>query len=142
MDRRKAGIVPTFKILRPRVYVYAGVLLLVSAVMIAAMSSRATMNVNVLRDRTLPFIMLSDGSVRNAYTLKIVNRDNVERTFEIDVDGPEGMVVSAIGENPSANGLRVAAAGDAVRSLRMFITMTPDAAWSSFDARYDSGFGP
>ena len=127
MERRKAGTIPTFKILRPRVYVYAGVLLLVSAVMIAAMSSRATMNVNVLRDRTLPFIMLSDGAVRNAYTLKIVNRDNVERIFAVDVDGPEGMVVSAVGEDPGADGLRIAASGDAVRSLRMFITMAPGA---------------
>ncbi len=131
MARREAGSAPTIKIFRPRVFVYAGALLLTAFVMVAAMSSRATMNVNVLRDRSLPFVMLSDGSVRNAYTVKIVNRDNVERIFQIDVDGPEGMAVTAIGEKPVENALEVAAAGDAVRSLRMFITMTPEALGSA-----------
>ena len=127
MARRKKGVIPTFKIFRPRVIVYSSVLLIVAGILIATMTTRATMNVNILRDRTLPFIMLSDGSVRNAYTIKIVNRDNVERLFNIDVDGPEGMVLSAVGEEVGADGLQVSAAGDAVRSLRLFITMGPHA---------------
>ena len=126
IERRQKGEPTKFNIFRPRVYLYAGVLLFVSAIMLAGMTSRGSMTVNVLRDRALPYITMSDGSIRNAYTIKIVNRGNTERIFAVDVIGDGEMSVSAVGEKPVDNQLRISAGGDSVRSLRMFVTMTAE----------------
>ncbi|NOX93886.1 MAG: cytochrome c oxidase accessory protein CcoG, partial [Alphaproteobacteria bacterium] len=68
--RREKGEKTSVRIIRPRTIVYALVLGLIAALMAYGLSSRATMELNVLRDRTPPFVQLSDGSIRNAYTVK------------------------------------------------------------------------
>ena len=55
--------------------------------------------------------------------MKIVNRDNVARNFRLDIDGPDAMIVSAVGEQFSGSERIVTAGGDGVRSLRLFITL-------------------
>ncbi|MHA7872471.1 MAG: FixG Ig-like domain-containing protein, partial [Hyphococcus sp.] len=96
-------------------------------VMLFGLLSRATLEVNVLRDRTPPFVQLSDGSVRNAYTLKIVNKANMARDFVVTVAGPDALTIDAIGEDVDGASLTVTAEGDAVRSVRLFATL-PEAA--------------
>lgn len=127
MERREAGKKPQSKLLRPRTILYGVVLVLVSAIMLFALVNRSTVDLNILRDRTPPYVMLSDGSVRNAYTVKIVNRDNVMRSFQLDVEGPEEMSLNAVGEAFDGASRIVTAGGDGVRSLRLFITMPADA---------------
>ncbi|GJL94559.1 MAG: ferredoxin [Hyphococcus sp.] len=127
MARREAGEKPKFNYIRPRILVYSVMLVLVASVMSWTLFSRATVNLNVIRDRTPPFVKLSDGSVRNAYTVKIVNRDNVERTFLLDVKGPPEMVVSAAGDNFEENNHQVVVLDDSVRSIRLFVTLPPEA---------------
>jgi len=75
-------------------------------------------------------VLLSDGSVRNAYNLKIVNRANYTRDLVISVDGPEAMIVSAAGEKVENGEVMIAAPGDAVRSVRIFATL-PEGATDS-----------
>ncbi len=127
MDRRAAGRKPQSNLLRARTMLYGVVLVLVSAIMLYTLVNRDTVNLNVLRDRTPPYVLLSDGSVRNAYTVKIVNRDNTLRSFQLDVDGPAEMTLTAVGEEFDGGSRIVTAGGDAVRSLRLFITMPSDA---------------
>ena len=127
MERRTEGKKPLVKILRARTILYGVVLALVTAIMLYTLINRDTVNLNVLRDRTPPYVMLSDGSVRNAYTVKIINRDNIMRSFQLDVDGPEEMSLNAVGEEFDGASRIVTAGGDGVRSLRLFITMPADA---------------
>lgn len=127
MERRTEGKKPLVKILRARTVLYGVVLALVTAIMLYTLINRDTVNLNVLRDRTPPYVMLSDGSVRNAYTVKIINRDNIMRSFQLDVDGPEEMSLNAVGEEFDGASRIVTAGGDGVRSLRLFITMPADA---------------
>lgn len=126
--RREAGEKSQTRLVRPRTILYAGVLAFVSALMIIGLSTQATMVVNVLRDRAPPFILMSDGSIRNAYTVKIVNRENYTRDLKITVEGPEGMAVGAVGEKAEGATVTLAAPGDTVRSVRIFATLTPDPA--------------
>ena len=42
--------------------------------MLGAFLMRSTLDVTVLRDRAPLFVRLSDGGVRNGYTIKIVNK--------------------------------------------------------------------
>jgi cytochrome c oxidase accessory protein FixG len=126
--RRVAGDKPLARLVRPRTILYAAVLAFVGVLMIWGLSTRDTMTVNVLRDRTPPFVLLSDGSVRNAYTVKIVNRENYTRDLRITVDGPDGMEIGAVGERAEGNVVTVAAPGDVVRSVRIFVTLPKGAA--------------
>jgi polyferredoxin len=121
--RRQAGQKPQIRLIRTRTILYAGLIAIVGAIILFGLSSRATLEVNVLRDRTPPFVRLSDGSVRNAYTVKIINKANSAREFQISVAGPEGLVLSSIGETPAGNALAVTAEGDGLRSIRIFVTV-------------------
>ena len=127
MERRTAGKAPQSKLFRPRTVLYAVVLVFVASVMLWTLMTRVTVNLSVIHDRTPPYVTLSDGSVRNAYTVKIVNRDNVVRSFRLRIDGPDAMIVSAVGEEFEGVERVVTAAGDGIRSLRLFITLPPEA---------------
>ncbi len=127
MERRLAGAQPQMRIIRPRTVFYGAVFLIVSAVMLFGLSTRASLEVNVLRDRTPPFVQLSDGSIRNAYTLKIVNKANTERDFIVTLEGPEAIKLEAVGETVENGALMLAVRGDDVRSTRVFATLPADA---------------
>ena len=129
--RRANGKKPKIRLFRPRTVVYAFVLALVSALMVYGLAARDTMTVNVLRDRTPPYILLSNGDVRNAYTVKIVNRANYEREFRVTLEGPPEMTVGAVGEKVDGNAIMITAPADAVRSMRVFATLPHDLASKS-----------
>jgi cytochrome c oxidase accessory protein FixG len=123
--RRAAGERPQVKLVRKRTILYAALLAAVSAIMVWSLSTRATMEINVIRDRTPPYVLLSDGSIRNAYTVKIVNKATIERPLELEVLGHEGLKVSAVGETFEGTRATVLAEGDGVRALRIFVTSPP-----------------
>ena len=120
--RRKQGLKPQIRLLRTRTLLYAALIAAVGAIMLFGLSSRATLEVNVLRDRTPPFVRLSDGSIRNAYTVKIINKANMARDFTISIKDGDGFNVSSVGEQASGNAVTVTAAGDGLRSVRIFVT--------------------
>jgi len=127
ISRRQAGQPPQIRLIRTRTILYAVLIAAVGAVMLLGLSFRSTLEVNVLRDRTPPFVRLSDGSIRNAYTVKIINKANAARDFKITVDGPDGLVVSSVGEKAEDNSLTVTADGDGLRTVRIFVTVPPSA---------------
>jgi cytochrome c oxidase accessory protein FixG len=86
MAARKA---PRF--LRPRTFVYAGVIALSLAVMAGAFLLRDTLDLAVLKERAPLFVRLSDGGIRNAYTLKLANKTRDTATYSLMVDGPPGL---------------------------------------------------
>lgn len=122
LARRQAGQKTVFRFLRARTVLYATMIVLLSGAMAFGLSTRRTLEVNVLRDRTPPFVRLSDGSIRNAYTVKIVNKANAERAFSIRFEGINEIAISAVGEEAIDGAVTVKAAGDAVRSVRIFAT--------------------
>ena len=125
--RRQRGEAPKARIIRPRTVFYAVVLAIVLSILLFGLSTRATMGVDVLRDRTPPFVQLSDGSIRNAYTLKIVNKANTEREFIVTLDGADDMQMQAVGAAVENDELRVRVRGDDIRSIRVFATLAAGA---------------
>ncbi|MFK8253694.1 cytochrome c oxidase accessory protein CcoG [Ancylobacter terrae] len=91
------------KVLRPRTLLYAGLIGVTGAIMLAALATRGTESVAVMHDRNPLFVQLSDGSIRNAYTVRLVNKERVPRRFAIAVEGVPDAVVEVVGE-PSAPG--------------------------------------
>lgn len=127
MARRLKGQGPKIRLLRARTIFYAAVLAVVAGVMLTGLASRATVEVSVLRDRTPPFVRLSDGSIRNAYTLKILNKANVERDFAVALAGIDEIQMTAVGEAIENRELSVSVRGDDVRAVRVFATLPADA---------------
>src|SRR5690348_14439272 len=70
VKRRLEGQKARFRFVRPRTLLYTGVIALVSAIMLLGLSTRHTLELDVLRDRNPNYVTLADGAVRNAYTLK------------------------------------------------------------------------
>lgn len=125
LERRQRGDKPGIRLIRPRVLVYAMSLLLVAGVMVLGLSNRASIDLNVLRDRNPTFVTLSDGSVRNAYTVKIMNRSNAPRVFQLSVEGPVASAVRIIGIEATALPAAIAVGADRLRTVRLLLTAPP-----------------
>ena len=125
VDRRKAGKKARYRFIRPRTLFYAVVIAIVASIMVFGMQTRHTIELDVLRDRIPNFIQMSDGSVRNAYTLKLMNRAEEARTFYLSVGGPRMRSVNVIGLGDASMPADVAVEADKVRTVRVILTVAP-----------------
>ncbi len=96
LKRRIAGLSQQTRIIRPRTILYAGLIAAVGVIMLVALVDRTFLSVNVLHDRNPVAVKLSDGSIRNGYTLHLLNKRGFQRTVAIDVDGPEGVQIRTV----------------------------------------------
>ncbi len=67
------------RLVRPRTLLYAALIALVMRIMAAAFAMRADVEINLMEDRNPLFVRLSDGGMRNGYTLKILNKTHEPR---------------------------------------------------------------
>jgi cytochrome c oxidase accessory protein FixG len=111
---------------RPRTLIYAALILVVSALMAVGMINRTTLELNVLRDRGVMFVPLSDGGIRNGYTVKILNKEHDVRTFTLRVEGIEGARLTILGHEADREPT-VAVGQDQVSELRAFVTVPKSA---------------
>ena len=79
--------------MRARTVLYAAIIALVGAVMVYALATRELEGVSVIHDRNPMFVRLSDGALRNAYTIRIVNKRLQAREFSLGIDGLPAAVV-------------------------------------------------
>ncbi len=80
---------PLFK--RPRVIIYSIILLVSIAGIIFGIANISPMDVKVIHERQPLFVRLSDGSIQNKYTLKVVNRTEADMMLRIAAEGPDGL---------------------------------------------------
>jgi cytochrome c oxidase accessory protein FixG len=83
-------------IFRPRVLVYATILIALISVLVGSLATRTPLILDVIRDRNVLYREVADGFVENIYTLKIVNQHPEAREFELGVSGIEGMVLGGV----------------------------------------------
>jgi cytochrome c oxidase accessory protein FixG len=76
---RASGEKAQYKLIRTRTVLYTVLIALIGALMLWGYTSKSTYEFSVLKDRSPPFIRLSDGRVRNGYTLKLVNKSTTIR---------------------------------------------------------------
>jgi cytochrome c oxidase accessory protein FixG len=118
-----AGQHEPFRPVRPRTLLYAAVLGIVSAVMLVAWFHRTLLEINVLHDRNPPFVVLSDGGVRNAYTVKILNKRQEPRSFTLAADGLPDASIVVVGAQANEDGaIRVPT--DDVREIRVLVSVS------------------
>src|SRR5262249_45323059 len=116
------GTQAPLRLIRARTLLYAGLISLVGLVMLTALFMRSTLDINVLHDRNPPYVLLSDGGVRNGYTLKILNKRHEPRDFTLAARGLEGAGMSIVGMDAGA---KVRVTTDDLRELRVFVTLPP-----------------
>ncbi|WP_353252488.1 cytochrome c oxidase accessory protein CcoG [Salinisphaera sp. PC39] len=77
------------KLLRPRVLIYAALLLVLGAAFLAGIGLRTPLRLDVIPDRNALYRMVDDGMVENVYTLKVMNMGQSPRTYAVEVvDAP------------------------------------------------------
>ncbi|MFD1695085.1 cytochrome c oxidase accessory protein CcoG [Roseibium aestuarii] len=125
IQRRVEGKDSVYKIVRPRTVIYAGFIALVGAIMLGALLTRDFAGISVLHDRNPIFVRLSDGSIRNGYTVRVLNKRNYERFFMLHVEGlPAETSVSAVGiERTFADRPVIDIGPDRTRELRVLVTV-------------------
>jgi cytochrome c oxidase accessory protein FixG len=108
---------------RPRTILYASVWAAISIVMLVALGTRERLDINVVPDRNPLYVTLSDGSIRNGYTIKILNMEQRPRAFIVGLDGLPGaemtMAESTMGP---ARSVSVDVEPDKVRSMKVYVT--------------------
>ncbi|MGA2638273.1 FixG Ig-like domain-containing protein, partial [Methylocella sp.] len=128
VGRRLAGEVNQFRPVRSRTILYAAVIAIVGGVMLAALIGRHDMTVSVMHDRNPMFVKTADGSIRNALTVHIVNRQSATRQFAIRLDRPQGGRLAVVGDQQTLDGSPTVEVGpDQVLELRMLVTIPPGA---------------
>lgn len=128
--RRKAGQPPLYRILRPRTIAYAVLIAGVAGIMLYALATRAMLDINVLHDRNPVAVRLADGSVRNAYTVRLLNKHDA-RTVTLDVEGPERATVHVVGQDSAAAGRpQIVVGRDRTAEWRVLVTAPAPAAKS------------
>ncbi len=78
------------RVLRTRTVVYASLLALLFAGLVASVLLRTPVALDVLRDRNALYRETSDGLVENVYTLKLINMTEDEHAFRLEVAGLTG----------------------------------------------------
>lgn len=120
---RAAGQKPVYKILRPRTLLYGVLMLAISALVVFGYFNKSSFEVNVLKDRSPPFVRLSDGSVRNGYTLKLVNKASSSRHVAVEIDGLDNATLQMIGVETAENGtVEFDLGAHGVNRFRMLVT--------------------
>jgi len=110
--------------MRPRTFIYTIVYCAIGAAMIVHLTMRDRLAVNVYPDRNPQFVVLSDGSIRNGYELKILNMKNEGRQFLIAIEGLPDPKIERVGFDTSQSKWIVAdVQADRIVSLRLFVTL-------------------
>ena len=126
VQRRREGKPEIYRIIRPRTIIYASFIAIVGGIMLYSLATRGTMGINVLHERNPLFVQLSDGGVRNDYTVRLLNKRGA-RDFVLDVVGLPNAKVTVAGEAREQDGRMMIDVGqDQTREIRMSIEAKDD----------------
>ena len=103
VQRRLQGKKSRFNLIRPRTIIYAILFAAVGGIMLFALLTRSTLDMNVLRDRQPNYVTLSDGSIRNGYTIKILNKAVEPRQLMLKADTLPSPLIAVAGQRNVAN---------------------------------------
>ena len=113
------------RIVRPRTLFYAGLIALVGAVMIASLAMRQSLYLSVMHDRNPLFVRLSDGSIRNGFTIRIANKKLDARRYALAVEGLREARIDVVGGEIDQQGRSILTVGpDQTLEARVLVTDT------------------
>jgi polyferredoxin len=130
-DRERAGepTKPVIKtLLRPRTIIYFSIWAAIGLAMLFALGSRTRLDVAAQHDRNPLFVQLSNGDIRNAYTVKIRNMENRPRDITVIMAGPKGatMWTDDSKQTPDVTRLTRNVPADSVAKLRIYVAASSE----------------
>jgi cytochrome c oxidase accessory protein FixG len=123
IKRRQEGEAPAFRVVRMRTILYAAVIAIVGAVMLYTLATRRNEGISVIHDRNPMFVRLSDGELRNGFTIRILNKSLATRSFVLAVDGLPDLDLKVVGDTVTTGRMAVIAVGpDRTHELRALVS--------------------
>ena len=118
---------PAYKaLLRPRTFIYFGVWAAIGAGLLFSLGTRTHTDLTVSPERNPPFMLMKDGSVRNAFTLRLRNMEARPRDMQVALVGlPEGSVMwtDRIGREAAAPTQTILVPADQTRIVRTYVSV-------------------
>lgn len=123
-----APITAIRRLFRPRTILYFGVWGGIGLAMLFALGNRTRLDLSVAHNRNPQWVRLSDGAVRNGYTVKIRNMEERPRDVEIAVAGLPGAVLwDGDGSRQDASqSVRLHVDADQVHPVELFVAAPAD----------------
>jgi polyferredoxin len=122
---------PKWKFLRLRTLFYAMLFVGVAGAMLATYATRASVDINVLHDRAPLFVTLSDGDIRNGYTIKILNMTREPRSFrlayEMGADGVAASSMEVVNVEGTGESATLTADADSVATYQVYVRAPAEA---------------
>ena len=123
ITQRLEGKQPFVKLVRLRTALYAAVIAIAGGIMIFTLATRDSEGISVIHDRNPMFVRLSDGALRNGYTVRIVNKQLKYREFIVSIDGLPSTLVDFVGQPQRADGRQLVSVGpDQTKEVRVVLT--------------------
>jgi cytochrome c oxidase accessory protein FixG len=114
-------------IFRPRIVLYTVLWSLIGVGLLIALATRDRLQLDVLHDRNPQYVLESDGSIRNGYTIKILNMIAEPRLFTLSISGlPGAGMTVATDPLPKGRSFGVQVDADTVHKIKVFVTVKED----------------
>ena len=118
-QRQAAGQPAHYHLWRPRTILYAVLWSVLGLFMVYALATRANLDISALHDRSPLFVRLTEGGLRNGYTIRILNKQHAERHLALTVEGLNGAQLSIVGQD----GNEIDVPADDVRSIKAYVSL-------------------
>ena len=106
------------RVVRPRTLIYMAMIVAVGGIMVYALATRDVTGVNVIHDRNPVYVRLSDGGLRNAFTVRLLNKEQEPRNFILTMEGIGQYDLEIVGEPDRL----IKVGPDQTREVRILIT--------------------
>ncbi len=105
---------------RPRTIVYSVILAALASAFVASLVLRQPVILDVIRDRNTLYRDIGRAGIENSYTVRIVNKHNVDHTYRLSVSGLPGLELATPAE--------VAVAAESVATVPVSVTAPHESA--------------
>jgi len=129
IEREKSGMAPRNlwgHVFRLRTMIYIALWAAVGLALLVALLIRSDIGLSVSPVRNPTYIIMSDGSVRNAYDVRLRNMNGDDIVFDITAEGADELILKIEGVDGNA----VDAAADATTQIRLYLTSPRDSAYA------------
>lgn len=82
-------------VLRPRVLIYASILLAIVLAMVVSLITRKPFRVDVIRDRGVMARIVEGGKIENVYRLQVMNATESRQHYKVTVSGLPGLAITS-----------------------------------------------
>ena len=110
-------------VLRPRTILYFSLWGSVGAAMALSLADRPRISISAQHQRNPAWVQLSDGNIRNGFTVKLRNMQARPRDMEVSIEGLRGAVMWTDSGNreTASTKVRTTVAPDALAKLPIFV---------------------